>query len=389
MQPKLINIISRESPIAAPPTYGQFDDEFRQFQQYAHLKGVRLALLDEYKSLFAIPTHLGQEVEVENIHSTLPLPGMWSVKPDNSLRQGAEFYTTVPLSVPNSMKASLLLWAALKELLPQAPSFGWRVSTQIHISVLDLTEEEFKSLLLLILLFEGVFFTIAGVDRMNSNFCVPLLQWSDISNIRAYFQRKTTLKSFATHWPKYTAVNLCRMFPFGQAPALGSVEFRHLGGIENVKDILLWQAMAVQLFQAAVQYPREELTKDIISLNDSEKYLSFMKRIMPMARPKIPNLKGVMGPAVSRIKSILADPPRKVFQITNSSLVAKIAAKVYLAQQKNKKPRKRVIKKTIQFDEFNTFASTLASTWVTTAGGTGDGGISWTNQFNQSDPEGG
>lgn len=290
---KILDFITATVPFTAPTEFKNFDKKLTDYLKYIRCYSAfqeQLELLEPYKDTFSIPTMLGMEVEVENIHKPLSLPAFWLSKPDHSLREGTEFYS-VPLTPEQCMSATVALWIILKKLLPDHnPSFSWRCSDHVHLSILGMEEEEFRSLMFLSVLLEPVFFSLVGKDRENSNFCVPLTQAVVMPYLGKYLRKKIDFVALATSWPKYTAINLCRIFPFpfqpenghsNSAPALGTIEFRQQGGTPKVQDALLWQAVILYTYKAAIGMPWKGLLERLDSLVALPKYKEFLGEVFP------------------------------------------------------------------------------------------------------------
>lgn len=325
MKQNLSAIISRTCNVAAPQRVKGFDAVMSRYLRYLQVPSVDLEMIESYKHLFDIPTFLGVEVEVENIHKELSLPAFWGQKQDQSLRNGGMEFYTVPLLPDESMKAVALLWTLFKQLSDKKPDFSWRTSEHVHLNVLDLTEDELKTLLLLCVFFEPLFFQLAGKDREQSVFCVPIMQSECIDSIGNYYRGKTTLVDMSSRWPKYTSINLGRLIEKPHEPALGTVEFRHLGGTPNVKDLIEWEALIVSLYRAAVSLPTDGLKDRFYGITSAMKYHDFISEIFSpdvARRVKIKDAKGLFAGSLSRMKAVFLPYPKYVPVKEDSALVA-------------------------------------------------------------------
>jgi hypothetical protein len=315
----------------------------------------QLDLLESFKGVANIPTHLGLEIEVENIFKPLPLPSFWQSKIDGSLREGGMEFVSSPLPPNQAMIATLLLWLVMKKLIPShKPEFSWRTSNHIHLNVLELEEKELRQLLLLAWLVEPLLFSFAGQDREDGVFCVPLSQCQSFQKLSKYFQKKQTLLETAATWPKYTAVNLCRMYSYpyhptsdgpvpGVLPALGTIEFRHLGGSESPLPLLTWITIILKLFEASIAL--NDLEKEIPSLTP-QTYKELLKKVFPpeiLRCFKIPD-ESVLLMFLARTKELFLEPP-KLKTISQKSALALYSNKMMRDHDKAMKAAKTAIKK--------------------------------------------
>ncbi len=366
----LAAIISKYCKLEAPARLPNFETQLTQFLQYV---GIVREFKEQAESLEAIPSkvldvpaYLGIEAEVENVHRTLSLPDFWSIKTDGSLREGGMEFTTVPLPPKQSMQAVLLLWIVLFKLIKEGgPEFSWRTSNHVHLNVQELVEEEFKKLLLLVSATEPLLFSWVGRDRLDSNFCVPLTQSTSFNNINNYLRGKISLMDLATSWPKYTAVNLCRMFTFpyspindpvpNQHPALGTMEFRHLGGTPNVKDLFAWQSLIVMLFRASVQMSLGDLEKQIKGVTTLLKYQDLLSDVFS---PSIAgSMKEYPDREVARVKELFLTPPKLVPVKATSAMAVYLTR---LVDRQKEKPKEKKLKRPEGISHFD------ATQWTVT-----------------------
>lgn len=375
MKPNLASVIQQHCPVQAPSQFKSFDKALASFLRY--LKADPLELDEEiakYKNIFEIPTFLGLEVEVENIHNDVPIPTFWKCKNDNSLRNGGVEFFTVPLRPEESLKASAVLWWLLRDATSEKPDFSWRVSNHVHLNALDLTEDELKAVLLLGTFFESLFFSLVGKDREQSMFCVPIQQSLLMDNLGAYLRGKTALHTLVHKWPKYTALNIGRLYERPHEPAIGTVEFRHMGGTSDVKDVLLWQAIIVNLFRASIALSGSELKGRILSINTAPKYHDFVEEVFShevAKRLKVKDARGLFSDSVSRMKGLFLPYPKYVPVESDSALV-KYTEKVMAEAKKDEKTLKNKMLFGVEFQQEQ--VATLHS-WSTTFISTNSGNV--------------
>jgi hypothetical protein len=91
-----------------------------------------------------------------------------------------------------------------------------------------LTDDEVKTMVLLYALFEDFFFMMVKPNRKDNIHCVPLT----FTPLPMHY--KKNLHTYIKVWSKYTALNLKRLTD------LGTVEFRHLHGTNDPKELSDW-----------------------------------------------------------------------------------------------------------------------------------------------------
>jgi hypothetical protein len=160
--------------------------------------------------------------------------------------------------------------------------------------------------------------------------------------------KKATLAELVSKWPKYTAINLCRMYPypFGSgpgdgAPALGTIEFRHLGGTDDVLRVLTWKSLILKLFRASVAMDQKDLIECIMSMRSPGQYSQLLADVFGEETAdqfQIQDVKSLFGGTIARAKGLFIDVP-KLGPIKDKSALAVCATK--LAGKIVKKPVKR------------------------------------------------
>lgn len=222
-----------------------------------------------------ITTHgmVGIEVEVENITNGVPISAYWAHHSDGSLRNhGAEF-VTVPLHVKQIQLAVEHLYECLKT---NKYDFSNRTSIHVHLNCRDMTQDQVYTMVLLYAIFEKYFYSFAGQKRLNSIFCVPLFRCNMVRQI------KEVIYSFSPSWHKYCGINLLPLVDHDGQRAYGTIEFRHLYGTDNKKELYDWINAILSLRYAAMNtITKDELLKEIESMNTSSSYLHLFARVFP------------------------------------------------------------------------------------------------------------
>lgn len=363
---KILEIIQQTATLNPPKDFPDFEKKLDQYLRYVRAAKPfekELDKIEAFSHVFDIPTYLGIEEEVENIHKQLSLPPFWKNKTDGSLRNGGMEFISEPLPPKQAMIATVVLRMMMRKLTASSPDYSWRTSDHVHLNVQELEEEEFRRLMMLAFIFEKLFFTLAGTDREQSIFCVPITQSVTREKLGIYLRKKTNLHQLATEWPKYSAVNLCRMFQYGHPsdgiPALGTVEFRHLGGTEDVTKLLVWQSLILQLFKAAIAIPTKTLVERVETLNTNNKYMDFVHEVFtPEVADnfKIKDCSELFSDTIRQTKELLLTRP-KFGPIREKSAMSSFALKSWEAAHKAaaSKTTKKVVRKTtpvtFSFDE--------------------------------------
>jgi hypothetical protein len=167
------------------------------------------------------------ECEVEEVMNAAHV-GNWHCGQDGSLRGGKAFeYTSrTPRSRENLVADFKELHKTLK--LGKDP-LNERTSNHVHINCSPVQMDKVRNMVLLYALYEEFFFAFVHPDRRHNIHCVPLTE--TYIPATAY---KFSLDGMAEHWHKYTALNL------GRLRDLGTLEFRHMQGTDNVQEVDQW-----------------------------------------------------------------------------------------------------------------------------------------------------
>jgi hypothetical protein len=208
---------------------------------------------------------VGIEVEVENVNSWTE-SRIWQPKEDGSLRNKGVEYISKPLPATLVPQALTNLY---NHILPTYRDFSNRTSIHVHLDVTDLTEEQVNYLIFLYVIFENSFYRIVKKERKKNIFCVPIQESSLIRNLS--FNRIPHFGDF--RWYKYCGLNVLPV------PTLGTVEFRHLHGTDNLHLICNWVGLITKLKDFIVNSDLDYLLSSIKYLNTNSKYLSFTQDV--------------------------------------------------------------------------------------------------------------
>ena len=331
----------------------EFYNAVKKFYSYTHIKSSNFEKIDSlYSDVFSVPTLLGIEIEVEKVGPNIALPFFWKGKSEGSLRGlSAEFYS-VPLTPQQAMYATALLYPAMKKLSPSGKvDFSWRTSIHHHLNILGITEDNLKQLILLTIIFEKILFAFAGYKRSQSVFCVPIIESSAIELLKKYFQGEYSLRTLVKErWQKYSAINLNRLYDYtGEGlptKGLGTIEFRHLGGTNNLQTVLQWQTMLLKLFDKALKISPEELKKIIFENHTSQQYRDLVYSIFPkniIDKLKIEDFSDLLVESCSKVKEILTPISLTGTIVKSRSSLASYAFFLHKKQKKKRKIKKHVI----------------------------------------------
>jgi hypothetical protein len=168
----------------------------------------------------------GIECEVESSKNGGKHFGNFKCIQDGSLRNNGFEYVTL---TPTTRDVIVSGFKDLHEWLKFGPDpFSERTSTHVHINVASLDEAQVKNMLMLYALFEELFFAMVKPARRHNIHCVPLTE----THLPMHYH--LSLRGLVERWHKYTGVNL------GRIHDLGTVEFRHLHGTGDKKELDIW-----------------------------------------------------------------------------------------------------------------------------------------------------
>lgn len=214
---------------------------------------------------------VGIEIEVENIKTHPGLSPHWIMKPDGSLRNNGMEFVSIPLQVKQIQIAVESLYLNLNAC--NSPDFSNRTSTHIHLNVRDMTRQQIETLIYMYCVFEKHFYSFAGHRRLNSIFCVPIFRTNMLNSI------PEVLYSFSPVWHKYCGLNLLPLLDHNGTPGFGTIEFRHLYGTNNPREVLDWINNILCLRKAAMEIKLEDFLAEVRNMNTTSSYMSLYSQI--------------------------------------------------------------------------------------------------------------
>lgn len=197
---------------------------------------------------------VGLELEIENVPHPRAVQGV-HLESDGSLRNSGIEFITSPFEakyVGDVVQTVLKINGITKS------NYSERCSVHVHLNVCDMTLDQVSTLTSIYSLFERTMFKFVGGGRDNNIFCVP---WYNAvmptfgANVPRYDQYR--------RWHKYLALNLSPMFGGGDAGAgaYGTVEFRHMGGTCDVREIVAWVNIITSIRDAAMSINNKAWTE--------------------------------------------------------------------------------------------------------------------------------
>jgi len=236
---------------------------------------------------------VGIEIEVENITNSLHPLAYWDIKTDGSLRNNGVELVSVPLQIKQVQLAIEHVYNVLTA--NNKPDFSNRTSVHIHVNCRDLTQNQIYNFILLYALFEKHFYAFAGNKRMNSIFCVPLFRTNQLNVL------DNVVYGLSPNWHKYCGINLLPLYQNQVTQGYGTIEFRHLYGTSNQREILEWINDIMCLRKYACEISKDDLLKNIKEMNTTSSYISLYSQVFAKGRKVLSNKKD-FEECVSNIK---------------------------------------------------------------------------------------
>jgi hypothetical protein len=290
---------------------GKSSDFFTQQDQFSKAK---VGFKPQY-SLVDSKTNVGIEVEVENISSSNGIivndtksDYLWRNVEDGSLRNNGREFVSIPVRGENIEFAL----AALNAHLTKAKTcvnheFSDRTSVHVHVDYSDLRVQDVATLLLVYHMVEPILYNYAGGDRDVNIFTVPLLDTIMFdSPLNAMWQHPTSgtnLDRLVRSWTKYTGLNMSPLRSYG------TIEFRHMHGNCDVRNLMVWINALLQLRTYAVSNSYESVLKTITDINTTSEYGAFIRGVFShdstILDGTIHNYEKDLEKASTRIKAIM------------------------------------------------------------------------------------
>jgi hypothetical protein len=255
---------------------------------------------------------VGIEVEVEGVREfEFGGQSLWASIEDGSLRNhGREF-----VSIPLKGEAIPLALTMLREFLENWNKnfdFSERTSVHVHVNVRDMTVEQLFNYVICYLTFEPVIykyvFDLGKRDRESNIFCLPVGNSVEFLSLPTAFYEleegkgKGAVSYLAANWHKYTGLNLKPI------TKLGTVEFRHMTGLLQVRELCEWINILLCMRKFACSLGYEDLKAEVLELNTNSRYEFFLQRVFKNLSANLLryNIKEELEKGVVSVKRVLS-----------------------------------------------------------------------------------
>ena len=192
---------------------------------------------------------VGIEVEIEGVRvisdKVQKSMTLWGLQHDGSLQNGIELVSQ-PVwgsAITDSLDQLRMFFKKYKAYL------SFRTSVHIHVNVLDLEPEELEHFIKLYLFYEPSLFRLhMDWNRYENIFCVPARKSVRIQD--GYAELLRDVKRHGRCGRQYVGCKYAAMNP-NSVGTFGTLEFRHMGGTDNVDRIDKWINILLQMKVAA------------------------------------------------------------------------------------------------------------------------------------------
>lgn len=240
------------------------------FPDYASLleKGKKKHDVQTFFGGFTNP--IGIEIEVEKIQS----PGtnfiFWDVDTDNSLKISGLEFISKPLA-GRCIDYALAEFA--NEIKDQSCLWSHRTSIHVHNNVSNLTEDQLSAFVVCYAALEALFFSLVEDHRKGSPYCYHL---TDTDPRRLVF---------GDYDSKYCAFNVGNCLR-----EHNTIEFRHMQGTQDMKQIRRWIQLIVKLHSYINRTDPAEVIKRVLRLNTAQDYSAFVLEVFKSSAVLFRNL---------------------------------------------------------------------------------------------------
>lgn len=226
---------------------------------------------------------MGLELEIEYVPNweEMTVSGMTSVE-DGSLRNNGREFLTKPATY--SVARNILERFFEKNKLGP-DNYSERTSVHVHANCQDLTKDQVAAVCLLYQVFEKLLYAFIGNERDKNIFCIPwdqtMITYSTLDSVLG----AKGIQALKT-WQKYTGLNLLPLF------SLGTVEFRHMAGTNDLEKISIWLNLIGSLFAYARKHPINDIKDTLINLNSTSAYEDTTHRVFTFWTKHLINVPG-------------------------------------------------------------------------------------------------
>jgi hypothetical protein len=224
-----------------------------------------LPFLEKAKKKWDIQTYfgiiknpIGVEVEVEKA----PAPKnytFWQVTEDGSLKDKGMEYVSIPVY---GKCIDYALHELSETLTKHNCSWSHRTSIHVHNNVSALTFAQLRAFVGVYAALEELFFSFVREERRGNPYCYHI---TDLH---------PTSVDFGNHDMKYCALNVGNCLV-----QYNTVEFRHLQGTDDFRQIRRWIQLITKLHIYITTNKPEEVVERVTKLNTTSEYSAFVKDV--------------------------------------------------------------------------------------------------------------
>lgn len=215
---------------------------------------------------------VGLELEIENLPEGLNhvFGGLFRVDTDGSLRNNGREAITLPMKA--KFVENLLSVFFSKNHITR-DNYSDRCSTHVHVNCQDLTIDQVRAIALVYQATERLLFAYIGEERENNIYCIPWYQAGFTTRSMEEMGVLSTFDVKVRNWIKYTALNLQPLRNYG------TIEFRHLRGTCDVKEIVTWLNIISSIVEYGKKHSYEAISKLIMDMNTVSNYDQFLRDV--------------------------------------------------------------------------------------------------------------
>lgn len=223
---------------------------------------------------------IGVEIETEGCnlskeeYGDLLGPIGFNVVTDGSLRGNAFEFISLPMESQTALSCIREFYNLTKFA---QDNYTDRCSVHVHVNCTDLEKEQVLGVALLYSVFEQILFNFVGGYRDTNLYCIP---WSHCRNhVDLVYNTMVDHDSTLRRWNKYTALNLLPL------RTLGTMEFRHMHGTNDMNKLKTWINLIGAMFKYATQTPLKDIEEQVLQLNTISNYEQFFMAVFDGTLP--------------------------------------------------------------------------------------------------------
>ena len=206
--------------------------------------------------------YTGIELELENPSEDVEKGKLWRVVPDDSLRNGIELVSSVLDG--NRMN---LFFKELEDLYYHNVRFdnSHRCSTHVHVNMHMNTISFVRNFIAVYATLEDALFSIVDRSRIGNNYCYSITHLDPSMD-------------FLIGGGMEKDIKYCALNP-GPLRTFGTIEFRHLQGLENPDTLKDWLKVIYSIYNYVERVGNAELRGQLQVLNTTSLYLDYVQNI--------------------------------------------------------------------------------------------------------------